>query len=163
MGLKSSCAIFEKFSTSLEWLAVHHLKVSAVLHILDDFLFIAHSHDKCKADLSNFLSMCDFLGVPFAHEKTLGLLTTLQFGGIELDSVRARSQVTFRKDSQMSRPASPICAQKISLIARTIVVNWPIKLLLFRGHSRTRLFASTNRSYRGCHTPPLSHPCQHRS
>ena len=41
MGLKSSCAIFEKFSTSLEWLAVHYLKVSAVLHILDDFLFIA--------------------------------------------------------------------------------------------------------------------------
>ena len=38
--LKSSCAIFEKFSTSLEWLAVHHLKVSAVLQILDDFLFI---------------------------------------------------------------------------------------------------------------------------
>ena len=88
MGLKSSCAIFEKFSTSLEWLAVHHLKVSAVLHILDDFLFIVHSHDKCKADLCNFLSMCDFLGVPIAHEKTLGPHTTLQFAGIELDSVR---------------------------------------------------------------------------
>ena len=41
MGLKSSCAIFEKFSTSLEWLPVHYLKGSAVLHILDDFLFIA--------------------------------------------------------------------------------------------------------------------------
>ena len=97
MGLKSSCAIFEKFSTSLEWLAVHHLKVSAVLHILDDFLFIAHSHDKCKADLSNFLSMCDFLGVPIAHEKTLGPLTTLQFAGIELDSVRQEARLPSEK------------------------------------------------------------------
>ena len=88
MGLKSSCAIFEKFSTSLEWLAVHHLEVSAVLHTLDDFLFIAHSHGKCQADLCNFLSMCDFLGVPIAHEKTLGPLTSLQFAEIELDSVR---------------------------------------------------------------------------
>ena len=40
MGLESSCAIFDKFSTSLEWLAVYHLKVPAVLHISDDFLFI---------------------------------------------------------------------------------------------------------------------------
>ena len=97
MGLKSSCAIFEKFSTSLEWLAVHHLKVSAVLHILDDFLFIAHSHDKCKADLGNFLSMCDLLGVPIAHEKTLGPLTTLKFAGIELDSVRQEARLPSEK------------------------------------------------------------------
>ena len=48
MGLKSSCAIFEKFSSSLEWLAVHHLKVSAVLHILDAFLFIAPSQENEK-------------------------------------------------------------------------------------------------------------------
>ena len=159
MGLKSSCAIFGKFSTSLEGLAVHHLKVSAVLHISDDFLFIAHSHDKCKADLCNFLSMCDFLGVSIPHEKTLGPLTTLQFAGSELDSVRQEA----RKDSQMSRPAPPVCAEKISHIARTTVVNSPIKVLLFRGHSRTRLFASTNRSYRRRHTPPPSHPFQHRS
>ena len=93
MGLKSSCAIFEKFSTSLEWLAVHHLKVSAVLHILDDFLFIAHSHDRCKADRCNFLSMYDFFGVPIVHEKTLGSHTTLQFAGIELHSVRQEARL----------------------------------------------------------------------
>ena len=43
MGLKSSCALFEKFSSSLEWLATQHLHVSAVIHILDDFLFIPSS------------------------------------------------------------------------------------------------------------------------
>lgn len=46
MGLKSSCAIFEKFSSSLEWLATQHLHASAVIHILDDFLFIAPTKDK---------------------------------------------------------------------------------------------------------------------
>ena len=40
MGLKSSCALFEKFSSSLEWLATQHLHVSAVIHILDDFLLL---------------------------------------------------------------------------------------------------------------------------
>ena len=31
--------------------------------------------------------MCEFLGVPIPHEKTLGPHTTLQFAGIELDSL----------------------------------------------------------------------------
>ena len=57
MGLKFSYAIFEKFSSSLEWLAMHHLHVSAVLHILDDFLSIAPSRVKCNEDLHKFLDM----------------------------------------------------------------------------------------------------------
>ena len=54
MGCSSSCAIFEAFSTSLEWLAKHFLGASGVLHILDDFLFIAESESKCRSDLSKF-------------------------------------------------------------------------------------------------------------
>ena len=41
--------------------------------------------------------MCDFLGVPIAHEKTLGPLTTLQFAGIELDSVRQEARLPSEK------------------------------------------------------------------
>ena len=81
MGCSSSCAIFEAFSTALEWLAKHYLCASGVLHILDDFLFIATSKGKCASDLNNFLSLCDCLGVPIAHEKTEGPSTTLQFAG----------------------------------------------------------------------------------
>ena len=97
MGLKSSCAIFEKFSSSLEWLALHHLKVSAVLHILDDFLFIAPSQAQCRTDLTNFLGMCDFLGVPIAQEKTVGPDSILQFAGIELDSVQQEARLPLEK------------------------------------------------------------------
>ena len=63
IGLKSSCALFEKFSLLLEWLATQHLHVSAVVHILDDVLFIVPTKDKCSTDLHNFLAMCKFLGV----------------------------------------------------------------------------------------------------
>ena len=45
---------------------MQHLHVSAVLHILDDFLFIAPSTVKCSEDLHNFLDMCNFLGIPIA-------------------------------------------------------------------------------------------------
>lgn len=87
MGCSSSCAIFEAFSTALEWIAIHRLGASSVLHILDDFLFIAESAEKCQSDLNNFLGMCKFLGVPIAEEKTVGPNTVLQFAGITLDSV----------------------------------------------------------------------------
>ena len=43
MACSSSSAIFEAFSTALEWLALHRLGASGVLRILDDFLFIAES------------------------------------------------------------------------------------------------------------------------
>ena len=93
MGCSSSCAIFEAFSTALEWLSKHYLCVSGVLHILDDFLFIATSQGKCASDLYNFLSLCDCLGVSIAHEKTEGPSTTLQFAGITLDTINMEARL----------------------------------------------------------------------
>ena len=93
MGCSSSCAIFETFSTALEWLSLHKLRASAVLHILDDFLFVAPSAEKCEADLANFLRLCDYLGVPIAHEKTVQPRTTLEFAGITLDSVSQEARL----------------------------------------------------------------------
>ena len=47
MGCSSSCSIFETFSTALEWIAMNKLGVTKVVHIIDDFLFLATSHAKC--------------------------------------------------------------------------------------------------------------------
>ena len=93
MGLSSSCAIFESFSTALEWLSINLFGASAVLHILDDFLFIAATRDQCARDLQNFILMCDCLGVPLAPEKTVGPDTVLQFAGITLDSIRFEARL----------------------------------------------------------------------
>ena len=97
MGLRSSCAIFEAFSTSLEWISVHLLGARSVLHILDDFLFIARTKDQCERDLTNFVSLCNYLGVPLAPEKTVGPDTVLQFAGITLDSVRMEARLPEEK------------------------------------------------------------------
>ena len=93
MGCSSSCAIFEAFSSALEWLSKHLFHASGVVHILDDFLFIAPTREKCQSDLQNFLRMCDFLGVPIAEEKTVGPFTTLQFAGITLDFVSQEARL----------------------------------------------------------------------
>ena len=87
MGCRISAAIFEEFSTALEWIALNKSKASEVVHILDDFLFLAPNHAKCSSDLSKFLVVCDDLGVPIAQEKTVEPCTRITFMGIELDSV----------------------------------------------------------------------------
>ena len=78
-------------------MSVNHLGACAVLHILDDFLFIAKSEEQCRSDLNNFLTMCNYLGVPLAPEKTVGPATVLQFAGITLDSVRQEARLPAEK------------------------------------------------------------------
>ena len=80
MGCSSSCNIFEKFSTALEWIVKDKLHLSLIIHILDDFLFIAPSETKCQVDLQNFLYMCP-------DDKTMGPANALQFPGITLDTI----------------------------------------------------------------------------
>ena len=93
MGCSSSCAIFEAFRTSLECLSLHKFKASAVLHILDNLLFVASSLEKCHTDLANFLHLCDYLGVPIAHEKTVEPKTTIEFAGITIDSISQEARL----------------------------------------------------------------------
>lgn len=39
MGCRTSCKIFEEFSTAIEWITQNKLGITHVVHILDDFLF----------------------------------------------------------------------------------------------------------------------------
>ena len=73
MGCASSCRTFEMFSSALEWVAKKHLHIEHLVHILDDYLMAASYHQCCIA-LQNFISLCNYLGVPIALEKTVGPL-----------------------------------------------------------------------------------------
>ena len=87
MGCRSSCTIFERFSTALEWAAKQIFQADEIIHVLDDFLLIAKSKQSCRNLLSRFISICNYLGVPIAPEKTVGPETELIFVRITLDSV----------------------------------------------------------------------------
>ena len=86
MGCSSSCRIFETFSTSLEWIISQRLHHVRVVHVLDDFLFIASSYDRCLHALNTFISICEDIGVPIAPDKTVGPEQSLPFVGIQLDT-----------------------------------------------------------------------------
>ena len=53
----SSCAIFEAFSSALEWVAKHKLGIQHIIHILDDFLiFDPPASGQCNIFLNKFIA-----------------------------------------------------------------------------------------------------------
>ncbi|CAH3173754.1 unnamed protein product, partial [Porites lobata] len=82
-----------RFSTALEWAAKQIFQADEIIHVLDDFLLIAKSKQSCKNLLSRFISLCNYLGVPIAPEKTVGPETELPFVGITLDSIRMEARL----------------------------------------------------------------------
>ena len=93
MGCASSCRTFEIFSTAIEWVAKKHLSMPHLIHILDDYLMAAPTFHQCRINLDRFLSLCAYLGVPMAPEKTAGPETVLAFARIELDLLRMEARL----------------------------------------------------------------------
>ena len=82
MGCSPSCQIFERFSSGLHWIGQYYMPEGLMFHILDDFLIVAPTAEKCQVYLDKFLEICNDIGIPMAAEKTMGPLTCLTFLGI---------------------------------------------------------------------------------
>lgn len=87
MGCRSSCQIFESFSSALEWVARRRLKILGVTHILDDYLLICVSEESGHRAKHDFEDLCGDLGVPLAPEKLEGPAQCLTYIGIEFDTI----------------------------------------------------------------------------
>ncbi|XP_062590566.1 uncharacterized protein LOC134252145 isoform X1 [Saccostrea cucullata] len=97
MGCRTSCKIFEEFSSAIEWIAKNKLGISAVVHILDDFLFIEHSKILCLRKFSEFLDVCGNIGIPLAADKTVLPTQIIEFVGKELDVKQRESRLPLDK------------------------------------------------------------------
>ena len=94
MGCSISCKLFEEFSTALHWILANEFKAAAVVHVLDDFLFIgAAGTQQCEHALYSFIKMCSDINIPIKHSKTVNPCTVITFLGIELDSVKMESRL----------------------------------------------------------------------
>ena len=86
MGARSSCALFEAFSSSLEYI-LHQQGFCSSCHYLDDYLFVGSSYKDCENHLLAFKSLCEYLNVPLAKDKTFGPSRQLEFLGFLIDTV----------------------------------------------------------------------------
>ena len=130
MGCSPSCNIFETFSTALECIAMNKLNASAVIHILDAFLFIAPPKEKCQGDLNNFLTVCQRIGIPIANEKTMGPDRALQFAGIILDTALMEARLPEEKLQKCLSQLNYSCSRKSVTLKELQSLIW---LLNFAG------------------------------
>lgn len=88
MGCSISCAMFEVFSSFLEWVVREVSGLESMIHYLDDFLCIGPpSSSVCAILLSTLQHTAERFGVPLAADKTEGPTTEISFLGIVIDSM----------------------------------------------------------------------------
>ena len=68
-------------------MAKYKLGATEVVHVINDFLFMAHSAGKCEHEL------CHQFGVLLAPGKTVGPSSSITFLGIILDAVRMEARL----------------------------------------------------------------------
>ena len=73
-GASISCALFQRFSNALRFLAQKRntrTDTGDITNYLDDFLFIALILAACNGMVQDFIDLCDEIGVPISMEKTV--------------------------------------------------------------------------------------------
>ncbi len=123
MGCRSSCAIFELFSTAVEWIAKRELQLGGIVHILDDFLLLSTSKEAGKHDVIGFQALFKDLGIPLAKEKTEGPTTCLTFAGIEIDTLEMSARLPADKLAKARDIISQALIKK-KLTLRELVNHW---------------------------------------
>ena len=86
-GSKSSCQIFEKFSSPLEWVTQCRTGM-LLLHYLNDFFFVGRTKERCQFSLDTFSNICEYINFQIAPEETVNPTQKLEFLGIEIDTVK---------------------------------------------------------------------------
>ena len=126
MGCSSSRLTFEMFSTAVESIARNKLKIYYILHIrLDDYLLVAPTEQR----LDLLMSVCSYLGIPIAPEKTCGPSTTMSFADIELASLLLEARLPRDKIAKcISKISDFVHRKKVTLIIpdllNTLTRSW---------------------------------------
>jgi len=99
-GLKSSCRQWEAYSTALHDFLLTLVKYEEVDHYVDDFFLADRIESESTEHLADTLGLFDRLGVPIAHDKTVGPTRLLTYLGVELDSVALTMRLSDEKLAQ---------------------------------------------------------------
>ena len=112
MGARSSCAIFERVASALEFILRDRYKVKHVIKMLDDFMFIGESETECGYALWAFKDLCSQLNIPLADEKTVNPSREVVFLGILLNSRSQFAALPRDKAQRYAQLAQRLARQK---------------------------------------------------
>lgn len=97
-GCSISPAIFEKFSTFVQYAVSKYSNSDNIDHYLDDFFFAGKGAKNDRAELiKSFEHVCNDIKIPINHEKSEGPVTILEKLGLEIDTTRMEIRVPENK------------------------------------------------------------------
>ena len=102
-GAATSCAIFEKIATALQWVIVKHTSITWIDHYLDDYILLARCLQTLEQQMDEFLLIMQRIGMPIAEEKTLGPAPVIEFLGLVLDFLRQLITIPEKKRAECLR------------------------------------------------------------
>lgn len=98
MGASSSCQTFQRISDAITWMAMTSCPVQCtIFNYLDDFLFVAKDQLICGQALEHFEKLCNDLGIPLSHHKTVRPTDRIIFLGLGIDT---KDRVLFIPDKK---------------------------------------------------------------
>ena len=87
-GASISCALFQEFSDSLQYITEHLIgEKDRVTNYLDDFLFIALLEIRCNQMMETFVEMCKTINCPLSPEKSEAASPLMIFLGVLLNGI----------------------------------------------------------------------------
>lgn len=112
-GASISCALWEKFATSLHWIVEMKSGNDSILHYLDDYFFVENSESgNVGHTLRTFQNICHEIGVPLNHDKTTPPCQSLTFLGITFDVQKLIMSLPEEKVSKLKEQLCSIIQRK---------------------------------------------------
>ena len=87
-GSRSSPKIFDNLSVAVCWIAENSYLIPNIMHLLDDFLSVVPLDQDPHTGMEIFLKVFRDLNIPLSAKKTVGPVTTLEYLGFILDTIR---------------------------------------------------------------------------
>ena len=96
-GAASSCTIFEKVASALQWIVRNKTARMLISHFLDDFPLLGTSNDDVSYFIMQFYRIMEQIGMPVVKEKTLGPTDLLEYLGLILNFVAQCLEIPEKK------------------------------------------------------------------
>ena len=84
-GASSSCKIFERVATVLQWIVTSETGWRWISHYLDDFPMLAKMREGLIEQIEKYKALMNRIGMPIAEEKMLGPTQFLEYLGLLLN------------------------------------------------------------------------------
>ncbi len=132
-GCKSSPKIFDMLSEAVCWILSNNYAIPRLIHLLDDFLIISPPNAIPAAHILTVQKVFSELGIPIAQEKTLGPTTSIEFLGINLDSVKFQVSLPKEKIDRIILIATELvnrrCCCKRELLSLLGHLNFAMRII----------------------------------